>query len=60
MGYDVREPSVWQIYLKGLPEAIRMEVWRDPVPQTFQELIMKTQSVVKVKGTHLDIWGRNQ
>ena len=59
-GYDVREPSVWQIYLKGLPESVGMEVWRYPVPQTFPELVAKTLSVVKEKGTHHDIWGRNQ
>ena len=59
-GYDVREPSVWRIYLKGLPELVGTEVWRYPVPQTFQELVTKTLSIVKEKGTHHDIWGRNQ
>ena len=59
-GYDVREPSVWRIYLKGLPESVGMEVWRYPVPQTFPELVAKTLSVVKEKGTHNDIWGRTQ
>ena len=59
-GYDVREPSVWRIYLKGLPEAVGMEVWRYPVPQTFPELVAKTLSIIKEKGTHQDIWGRNQ
>ena len=59
-GYDVREPSVWRIYLKGLPEAVGMQVWRYPVLQTFPELVAKTLSVVKEKGTHQDIWGRNQ
>ena len=59
-GYDVREPSVWRIYLKGLPESVGTEVWRYPVPQTFPELVAKTLSVVKEKGTHNDIWGRTQ
>ena len=59
-GYDIREPSVWQIYLKGLPESVGTEVWRYPVPQTFPELVAKTLSVVKEKGTHNDIWGRSQ
>ena len=60
VGYDVREPSVWWIYLKGLPELVGTEVWRYPVPQTFPELVAKTLSVIKEKGTHNDIWGRNQ
>ena len=59
-GYDVRELSVWRIYLKGLPESVGTKVWRYPVPQTFPELVAKTLSVVKEKGTHNDIWGRNQ
>ena len=59
-GYDVRELSVWRIYLKGLPESVGTEVWHYPVPQTFPELVAKTLSVVKEKGTHHDIWGRNQ
>jgi hypothetical protein len=56
-GYDLREQSVWRIYLKGLPESIRIKVWEYPLPQTFNELADKTLSVVKVKGTHGDIWG---
>ena len=56
-GYDLREQSVWRIYLKGLPEAIGIKVWEHPLPQTFNELADKTLSVVKVKGTHGDIWG---
>ena len=59
-GYDVREQSVWQIYLKGLPESIGTEVWQFPLPQTFSELVTKILSVVKERGTHLDIWGKNQ
>ena len=59
-GYDVREQSVWRIYLKGLPESIGTEVWRFPLPQTFAELVTKTLSVVKERGTHLDLWGKNQ
>ena len=59
-GYDVREQSVWRIFLKGLPEAIGTEVWRFPLPQTFAEMVTKTLSVVKERGTHLDLWGRNQ
>ena len=59
-GYDVRELSVWRIYLKGLPESIGTEVWHNPVPQTFPELVAKTLSVIKERGTHLDIWGKNQ
>jgi hypothetical protein len=56
-GYDLREQSVWRIYLKGLPENIGIKVWEHPLPQTFNELTDKTLSVVKVKGTHRDIWG---
>jgi len=56
-GYDLREQSVWRIYLKGLPEAIGIKVWEHPLPLTFNELADKTLSVVKVKGTHGDIWG---
>ena len=56
-GYDLREQSVWRIYLKGLPEAIGIKVWEYPLPQTFNELADKTLSIVKVKGTHGDIWG---
>jgi hypothetical protein len=56
-GYDLREQSVWCIYLRGLPEAIGIKVWEFPLPQTFNELADKTLSVVKVKGTHGDIWG---
>jgi hypothetical protein len=55
--YDLREQSVWRIYLKGLPESIGIKVWEYPLPQTFNELASKTLSVVKVKGTHGDIWG---
>ena len=51
---------MWRIYLKGLPESVGTEVWRYPVPQTFPELVAKTLSVVKEKGTHNDIWGRAQ
>ena len=57
--YNVREQLVWQIFLKGLPEAIGMEVWRFPLPQTFVEMVTKTLSVIKERGTHLDLWGRN-
>ena len=59
-GYDVREQSVWRIFLKGLPEAIGTEVWRFPLPTTFAEMVTKTLSAVKERGTHLDLWGRNQ
>ena len=59
-GYDIREPSVWRIYLKELPESVGTEVWRYLVLQTFPELVAKTLSVVKEKGTHLDIWGKGQ
>ena len=56
-GYDVREQSVWWIYLKGLPESIETEVWCFPILQTFQELVAKTLSAVKERGMHQDIWG---
>jgi hypothetical protein len=56
-GYDLWEQSVWCIYLRGLPEAIGIKVWEVPLPQTFNKLADKTLSVVKVKGTHGDIWG---
>jgi hypothetical protein len=56
-GYDLREQSVWRIYLRGLLEYIGTKVWEHPLPQTFNELADKTLTVVKVKGTHGDIWG---
>ena len=46
-GYDVREQSVWRIFLKGLPLSIGTEVWRFLLPQTFPEMVTKTLSIVK-------------